>query len=640
MSNRVLGPQRHFGVYADEYKRSLEDPSGFWKEAAQKIDWYEQTDEVLVGSAETKFSWFGRWRLNTCWNALDRHVLNGRADQAALIYDSPVTDTKRTYSYSELLDEVSKFAGTLQALGVEKGDCVLVYMSMIPEAVIAMLACARIGAIHSVVFGGFAPQELAKRIDNATPKVVLTASCGIQGAPVPYLPILTKAFAMAKSQPAHALMLQRTAPNCAAAELVHPFSDWAETVKKLGRPTECVEMHGSDPLYVLYTSGTTGQPKGVVRENAGHAVALNWSMKNLYGMKPGQVWWAASDIGWVVGHSYITYAPLLYGCTTVLYEGKPVGTPDAAAFWRVIEEYSVTAMFTAPTAIRAIKGVDPHGKLAGRYPMKNFRTLFLAGERADPDSIEWCKKVLGVPVIDHWWQTETGWSICGNYIGIEQLPVKNGSSTVPGPGYDVRVVDDDGTEVANGTLGNLVIKLPLPPSCFNSLWNNEDRYQSEYITRFPGFYHSGDAGYIDEDGYVFVMGRTDDVINVAGKRLSSGVIEEVLADHADVAEAAVVAREDELKGHVPVGFVVLNSGVERAEADIIRELVQEVRDRVGPVASFKEVLVVQRLPKTRSGKTLRGTMRGLAAGQQVVTPATIEDESVLDEISQCFTKTK
>jgi propionyl-CoA synthetase len=613
------------------YRRSLEAPEEFWADSAQAIDWEVPPARILDDSRAPFYRWFGGGRLNTCWNALDRHVDGGRADQLALVYDSPVTVTKRSFTYRELRDRVARFAGTLRAQGVEQGDRVVLYMPMVPEALVAMLACARIGAVHSVVFGGFASNELATRIDDAQPKAIVAASCGIEpGRVVEYKPLLDTAIDLAAHKPERCIVLQREA---ARASLV-PGRDleWSEEAE----PVDCVPVEATDPLYILYTSGTTGQPKGIVRDNGGHAVALAWSMRNVYGVEPGEVYWAASDVGWVVGHSYIVYAPLLHGCTTVLYEGKPVGTPDAGAFWRVIAEHGVETLFTAPTAFRAIRQQDPNGRLIGDYDLSRFRTLFLAGERCDPETLRWAEEKLRVPVIDHWWQTETGWPIAANCIGIERLPVKPGSATRAVPGWDVRVLDEGGAEAPRGDIGAIVVKLPMPPGASPTLWNADERFREAYLAAFPGHYQTGDAGYIDEEGYVFVMARTDDVINVAGHRLSTGAMEEVLASHSDVAECAVIGVADELKGQLPVGFVVLKAGVERPHEEIGAEVVQLVRDRIGPVAAFKTVSVVQRLPKTRSGKILRGTMRRIADGEEYTPPATIEDPAALDEIAEAL----
>ncbi len=612
------------------YRRSLDDAEGFWAEAARGIDWDEPWRQVLDGSRAPFYRWFRGGLLNTCHNALDRHVERGRGEQPALVYDSPVTGTVASFSYRELRDRVARFAGGLARLGVGKGDRVVVYMPMVPEAVVAMLACARLGAVHSVVFGGFAANELASRIADATPKVVVTASCGIEpGRVVAYKPLLDAAIEMVDAKPERCVVLQRSMEE---ATLV-PGRDleWHEALEG-AEPAACVPVEATDPLYILYTSGTTGQPKGIVRDNGGHAVALAWSMQAIYGVEPGDVYWAASDIGWVVGHSYIVYAPLLHGCTTVLYEGKPVGTPDAGAFWRVIAEHGVAALFTAPTAIRAIRQQDPEASLLDGHDLSRFRMLFLAGERCDPDTLRWSEEKLGVPVIDHWWQTETGWAIAANCVGIEHLPVKPGSPTLPTPGWDLRVLNDEGRELPAGETGSIVGRLPMPPGCAPTLWKAEGRFRESYLARFPGYYQTGDAGYIDEDGYVFVMARTDDIINVAGHRLSTGAIEEVLASHPAVAECAVIGAADGLKGQVPVGLLVLKAGVERPHTEIAAEVVQLVRDRIGPVASFKAALVVDRLPKTRSGKILRGTIRKLADGEEAVIPPTIDDPAVIAEI--------
>ena len=620
--------------YAEEHARSLADPAGFWGEAAAGIDWIMKWDRVLDDANPPFYRWFRGGVLNTCHNALDRHIGRGRGDQPALIYDSPVTNTVRHFTYRQLRDEVARFAGALVSEGVVKGDRVIIYMPMVPEALVAMLACARIGAVHSVVFGGFAAAELATRINDATPKVIVSASCGIEvGRVVPYKPLLDAAIAMAIHKPERCVILQRP---MARAELIPGRDiDWQDAIGR-AEPHECVPVQATDPLYILYTSGTTGQPKGIVRDHGGHAVALHWSMKNIYGMTPGEVYWAASDVGWVVGHSYIVYAPLLYGCTTVLYEGKPVGTPDAGAFWRVIAQHRVKALFTAPTAFRAIRRDDPDGKLLRNYDLSNFRTLFLAGERLDPPTLEWAEQHLKVPVIDHWWQTETGWAVCANCVGIEQLPVRPGSPTKAAPGWDVRVVDEGCHEAKPGDIGALVCKLPLPPASLPTLWNADDRFVRAYLQTYPGYYQTGDAGYMDDDGYVYVMARTDDVINVAGHRLSTGAMEEVLAAHPDVAECAVVGVADEIKGQVPLGFLVLKAGVHRDHPHIVAEVVQMVRDRIGPVAAFKTAMVVKRLPKTRSGKILRGTMQKIADGQEYKMPATIDDPAILPEIAEAL----
>ena len=618
------------GAYEAAYRNWLRDPEGFWAVAAEAIHWYRRWDDVLDASRAPFYRWFSGALVNTCYNLLDVHVENGRGNQLALIYDSPVTNTVRSYTYRELLQEVALFAGALQQQGVGTGDRVIVYMPMVPETVIAMLACARIGAIHSVVFGGFAADELATRINDARPKLIVSASCGIEvNRLVPYQPMLDKAIDIAKQKPARCLILQR--PQLKAELIPDRHVEWFDALAK-AQPAECIPVAATDPLYILYTSGTTGIPKGVVRDSGGHLVALEWTMKNVYGMEPGEVFWSASDLGWAVGHSYIVYGPLLNGNTTVLYEGKPVGTPDPGAFWRVISQHNVRAFFTAPTAFRAIKREDPAGEHVRRYDLKNFRTLFLAGERCDPDTLAWAEKQLGVPVIDHWWQTETGWPIGANCTGLELLPVKPGSCGKAVPGYDVRVLNDEGVEVADNQIGNIAIKLPLPPGCLPTLWNNDAAYVESYLTSYPGYYKTADAGYKDEDGYLWIMSRTDDIINVAGHRLSTGALEEVLASHANVAECAVIGVADELKGEAPLGLVVLKAGVERSETEIVAELIQLVREKIGPIACFKIATVVNRLPKTRSGKIVRGTIKKIADGVDYRIPPTIEDATVLDEI--------
>jgi len=621
--------------YEEVYRRSLEDPEGFWAEAAAEIHWYKKWRRVRDDSNAPFSRWFVGGEVNTCYNALDRHVENRRADQVALIYDSPVTDTIRSYTFRELRDRVAKCAGALAALGVSKGDRVIIYMPMIPQAVVAMLAVARLGAIHSVVFGGFASHELALRIDHATPKLVLSASCGIEpGRVVAYKPLLDAAIAMARHKPERCIVYQR--PMERATLIPGRDLDW-DDVMAGAAPHECVPVAATDPLYILYTSGTTGQPKGIVRDNGGHLVALDWMMGNIYGVGPGEVYWAASDIGWVVGHTNIVYGPLVHGCTTVLFEGKPVGTPDAGTFWRVISQHEVACFFTAPTAFRAIKREDPRGEFVRKYDLSRFRTLFLAGERLDPDTLRWAEDLLGVPVLDHWWQTETGWPICANCVGLGLLPVKPGSPTKPVPGWDVRVLDERGRPVKPGDIGALVCKLPLPPGTLPTLWNADARYRESYLEDFPGYYKTGDAGFIDEDGYVFVMTRTDDVINVAGHRLSTGAMEEVLASHPDVAECAVIGVADDLKGQVPLGFLVLKAGVEsRRLGEIVPEVVQMVRERIGPVAAFRTATIIRRLPKTRSGKILRGTMQKIADSQEYRAPATIDDPSILQEIEEAL----
>ncbi len=624
--------------YQEVYARWQRDPEGFWAEAARAIDWYEPPKKIFDASAGIYGRWFTGATCNTCYNALDRHVLAGRNDQPALIYNSPVTATKQTFTYGRLLSEVQLLGAMLRDFGVTKGDRVIIYMPMVPEAVIGMLACARIGAIHSVVFGGFAAKELATRIDDAKPKVILSASCGIEGARViPYKPLLDEAIEIAQHKPDACLILQR--PQAEASLVEGRDHDWRKTWEhavEYAKTSECVPVAATDPLYVLYTSGTTGVPKGVVRDNGGHMVALAWSMQYLYGVDPGEVFWAASDIGWVVGHSYIVYAPLIHGCTGILYEGKPVGTPDAGAFWRVIAEHKVAAMFTAPTAFRAIKKEDPDGKLLKQYDLRRFRTLFLAGERADPPTIQWAEDMLKIPVLDHWWQTETGWCIAGNPVGLGQLPVKYGSACVPMPGYQVDIVDEACRPLAQNTIGSIVVKLPLPPGAFPTLWQQDERFKEAYLDEFPGYYKTADAGFKDEDGYIYVMSRTDDIINVAGHRLSTGGMEEVLAAHPDVAECAVLGIKDELKGEVPCGFIVLKAGVNRPPSEIEKEIVALVREKVGPVASFKLAITVARLPKTRSGKILRGTIKKIADGEPWTMPATIDDPVIFDEIGEAL----
>jgi propionyl-CoA synthetase len=626
---------RYHGVYA----RWQRDPQAFWAEAAQAIDWIEPPKRIFDPDAGVYGHWFVDGVCNTCWNAVDRHVMAGRGEQAAIIYDSPLAGEKRSLTYHRLLVETQALAAILRNLGVGKGDPVVLYMPMVPEAVIAMLACARIGAVHSVVFGGFAAKELATRIDDAKPKVILSASCGLEpGRIVAYKPLLDEAIRLASHKPAACLILQR--PQQEAALLPGRDHDWTQlrddAIVFARSVHDCTPLAATDPLYVLYTSGTTGRPKGVVRDNGGHMVALEWSMQNFYGVDPGEVYWAASDVGWVVGHSYIVYAPLLHGCTSILYEGKPVGTPDAGAFWRVISEYGCAAMFTAPTAFRAIKKEDPEGKLLARYDLSRFRTLFLAGERADPDTLIWAQTLLKKPVIDHWWQTETGWAIAGNPMGLGQLPVKPGSATMAMPGYDLRVVDETSRELPADKMGSIVVKLPLPPGCLPTLWNQDEWFKQSYLTEFPGYYKTADAGFKDADGYVYIMSRTDDIINVAGHRLSTGAMEEVLSAHKDVAECAVIGISDPLKGEIPCGFVVLKAGVTRPIAEVEQECVALVREKIGPVAAFKLAITVARLPKTRSGKILRGTMKKIADGESWATPATIDDPAILDEIGSAL----
>ena len=617
-------------AYNQVYKAWQDDPEGFWLNAAQAIDWVRPPLRALNDSRAPFYEWFTDASVNTCWNAVDRHVQAGRGAQAAIIHDSPVTGTKTTLSYLDLRDRTALLAGALAARGVGIGDRVVIYMPMVPEALIAMLACARIGAVHSVIFGGFAAAELAVRIDDCTPKAVIAASCGIEPARiVPYKPLLDAAIGMAAHKPDTCIILQRpqfTAPMTAGRDI-----DWHVAQQGI-TPADCVPVPGGHPAYILYTSGTTGAPKGVVRPTAGHLVALQWTMRAIYDCGPGDVFWAASDVGWVVGHSYICYGPLIAGCTTVVYEGKPVGTPDAAAFWRVIAEHRVRAFFTAPTALRAIKREDPLGQLCAHHDLSRLNAVYLAGERADPDTVDWATRHLGVPVVDHWWQTETGYAIAANPLGIEALPFKSGSPTVPMPGYDLRVLDEGGHPVPPGTLGAMAIRLPLPPGTLPTLWGAEDRFHKGYLSHFPGFYETGDAGIIDADGYVHIMARTDDVINVAGHRLSTGALEEILASHPDVAECAVVGVSDAVKGQVPLGFVCLNKGCLRPHSDVVADCVALVRDRIGPVADFKRALVVDRLPKTRSGKILRATMVKIADGAEFKVPATIEDMGVLDEI--------
>jgi propionyl-CoA synthetase len=615
------------GSYHDAYGQSLADPEGFWLAAAAGLDWTKAPTKALDDKDAPLYRWFPDGELNTCHNALDRHVEGGRADQPALVYDSPMTGRKATYTYRELRDEVATFAGVLAGLGVGKGDRVIVYMPMVPRAVVAMLACARLGAVHSVVFGGFAPRELATRVEDAKPKVIVAASCGIEPARiVEYKPIIDEALTLTTHQPDAVVVLQREQ---ATATMGDRDVDWDKAMATATQ-ADCVPVAATDPLYILYTSGTTGRPKGVVRDNGGHAVALAWSLPNVYDIGPGDVFWTASDVGWVVGHSYIVYAPLIVGATTVLYEGKPVGTPDAGAFWRVIAEHGAKALFTAPTAFRAIKRVDPDGAEIAKYDLSRFGTLFLAGERLDPETYHWASEKLGVPVVDHWWQTETGWPICANLRGLEPMPIKAGSPSVPVPGYDVRILDASGAEVPRGQEGAIAIKLPLPPGTLPTLWGDDARYIESYLSQYDGYYLTGDGGYVDEDGYVYVMGRTDDVINVAGHRLSTGSMEAVLAAHPAVAECAVIGVRDSLKGQLPRGFVVLKAGVDIAEDTLRAELVAAVRKEIGPVAAFRDVSVVDGLPKTRSGKILRKTMRGIADGRDEPVPSTIEDPTVLD----------
>ena len=617
--------------YDAVYGRWLKNPENFWAEAAEAVHWYRKWNRVFDDSRPSFYRWFPGGLVNTCYNALDRHVESGRADQPALIYDSPVTEIVRTFTYGEMLKQTARFAGVLIAQGVQKGDRVIIYMPMVPEAIVAMLACARIGAIHSVVFGGFAAHELANRITDARPKVIVSASCGIEvGRVIPYKPLLDKAIELAAVKPERCIIVQRPQEN--ASLIGERDLVWSEEMAG-AKPAGCVPVEATDPLYILYTSGTTGMPKGIVRDNGGHLVALTWSMQHIYGVEPGEVYWAASDVGWVVGHSYIVYGPLFNGNTTVLYEGKPVGTPDAGAFWRVVSQHGVKVLFTAPTAFRAIKREDPNGEFIRKYDLSGFRTLFLAGERCDPDTLLWAQRQLGVPVIDHWWQTETGWPIGANCVGLGMLPVKRGSCTKPVPGYDVRVLGEDGKESPPGQIGSIVIKLPLPPGCLPTLWNNDEGYQKSYLSAFSGYYLTADAGYKDEEGYLSVMTRTDDIINVAGHRLSTGALEEVVASHPDIAECAVLGVADEIKGEIPLGLIVLKAGVRRSNGEIVNEAVQMVRERIGPVASFRVATVVKRLPKTRSGKILRGTIKKIADGLAYQVPPTIDDPLILDEIT-------
>jgi propionyl-CoA synthetase len=618
------------GVYDQTYQRSMQDPEGFWAEAAEAIHWDKKWDKVLDASGAPEYHWFAGGKLNTCYNAVDRHVDAGYGEQLALVYDSPVTGQLRTYTYAQLQDQVARLAGVMAQRGVTKGDRVIIYMPMVPEAAFAMLACARLGAIHSVVFGGFAANELAVRITDAAPKAILTASCGIEpGRTVVYKPLLDKAIELAECKPEFCLLLQR--PQSVAPMIDGRDLDWEESMAA-AKPHPCVSVEATDPLYILYTSGTTGQPKGVVRDHGGHAVALTWSMRYIYNVQPGDVYWAASDVGWVVGHSYIVYAPLFNRNTTILFEGKPVGTPDAGVFWRVIQDHKVNVLFTAPTAFRAIKKEDPKGSFIEKYDISSLRALFLAGERSDPATLEWAEEKLQVPVVDHWWQTETGWAICANCLGLEQFPPLHGSAGKPVPGWDLQVLDESGKQVGRDKIGALVVKLPLPPGAFPTLWKARERWHQAYMAEYPGYYLTADAGLIDANGYAHVMSRTDDIINVAGHRLSTGAMEEVLASHPDVAECAVMGVADDMKGQVPLGLLVLKSGVTRSPDEVVKDVVALVRDRIGPVAAFKKAVVVNRLPKTRSGKILRGTMRKIADSQPWNMPATIDDPAILDEI--------
>jgi len=623
-----------YSSYEEAYNRSMNDPDGFWAEAAEAVTWTKKWDSVVSSPKPNFYRWFEGAEMNTCYNAIDRHVEAGRKDQTAIIYDSPVTGTVKKITYGELLDHVSLVAGMLKKFGVEKGDRVIIYMPMIPETLFAMLACARIGAVHSVVFGGFAPNELAVRIEDAKPRIMISASCGIEpkGA-IPYKPLLDKAIELSSHKPDKCIIFNREQVK---AELIAGRDvDWKDAIEGV-EPAACVTIKATDPLYILYTSGTTGIPKGVVRDNGGHAVAMMWSMKNIYGIEPGDVYWAASDVGWVVGHSYIVYAPLLYGATTIVYEGKPVGTPDPGAFWRVINEHTVKVLFTAPTAFRAIKKEDPTGSFIKKYDISCLKYLFLAGERLDPDTYHWASDLLNIPVVDHWWQTETGWAIAANCAGIELLPIKAGSPTKPVPGYNIKVLDENGGELPNGSEGTIAVKLPLPPCCLPTLWQRDDAFVSSYLSSFEGYYTTGDGGFMDADGYIYIMGRVDDIINVAGHRLSTGGMEEVVAKHPDVAECAVIGVDDQLKGQVPVGFAVLKAGVKRDPAEIQKEVVKMVRDQIGALACLKDIAIVPRLPKTRSGKILRGTMRKIADGKEYKVPSTIEDPAVLGEIGEAL----
>ncbi|MEA1881747.1 MAG: propionyl-CoA synthetase [Candidatus Marinimicrobia bacterium] len=617
-------------AYIEDFIESIDSPEQFWAKQAEKIHWFKFPEKILSQDDRGFYHWFEGGTLNTCYLALDKHVADGRGNQPALIYDSPVTEKKKTFNYEQLLDQTSRFAGALADLGVGKGDRIVIYMPMVPEAVIAMLACARLGAIHSVVFGGFAANELAIRIDDAKPKVIISATCGIEFSTViPYKPLLDSAIDEAQFKPNHTIILKRPQADC-TMETKRDL-DWYELMEQ-AIPHECVPVRATDPLYILYTSGTTGKPKGIVRDNGGHAVALNYSMESIYDVNPGDVYWAASDVGWVVGHSYIVYAPLFRGCTTILFEGKPVKTPDPGAFWHVMEEYKVKSFFTAPTAFRAIKKEDPEGKYKDQYDLSNLESVFLAGERLDPPTYEWLSGLLDCPVIDHWWQTETGWPICANMLGTELKEIKMGSATVPVPGFDVQVLNENGKQTKADETGNIVIKLPLPPGCLSTLWNDDERYKNSYLLTYPGYYLTGDGGYKDEDGYIFVMGRTDDVINVAGHRLSTGEMEELIGGHESVAECAVVGIEDELKGQVPAGFVVLKDGYTLNNEELLPELVTIIRSKIGAIANFKQGAIVKRLPKTRSGKILRKNIRSLADKGKTVVPSTIDDPLILDEI--------
>ena len=624
------------GKYKEIYDSSINQKEDFWKEIADNIFWYKKPSKILNSSNPPFYKWYEDGTTNTCYNAIDFHIDNGRGEKLAIIYDSPITKSKKTFTYNQLKEKVSLFSGVLKNQGINKGDRVIIYMPMIPEAVIAMLACGRIGAVHSVVFGGFAANELASRIDDSKAKIIVSASCGYEpGRVVEYKPLLNKALELSKHKPSKCIIFQREKNKAILDPQIDV--DWDESLKD-AKPENCVEMNANDYAYILYTSGTTGLPKGIVRDIGGHIVALKWTMKNIYNINQDDVWWSASDIGWIVGHSYIVYAPLFYGCTTILFEGKPVGTPDAGVFWRVISEHKVKSLFTAPTAIRAIKKEDPEGKFFKKYDLSNFDTLFLAGERADPDTIKWFENLSNSPVIDHWWQTETSWAITSSCTGIEKFPVKYGSAFKPVPGYDLKVLNSEGKEVGPGKMGDIVVKLPLPPGTFPTLWGADKRYKENYMTNYPGYYQTYDAGHIDEDGYVWIMSRTDDIINVAGHRLSTGAIEEVLAEHKSVAECAVLGIADKLKGQLPIGLIALKAGVKQKNEEIIKECVSMVRDKVGPVAAFKIAIVVKRLPKTRSGKILRGTVRKIADNEPYKMPATIDDPAILDEIKEDLIK--
>ena len=621
--------------YEKVFKESLTNPESFWSKAAEDVKWIKKFDKVVHTDGPPFYKWFKGGKINTCYNALDRHVDEGNGDRTALIYDSAMTNTKKKYSYKELKDHTAKLAGALQKYGIKKGDRIIIYMPMIPEAIIAMLACGRIGAVHSVVFGGFASSELASRIDDSKAKIILSASCGLEpGKTVEYKPLLDDAVNISKHKVEKTIIFQRDSHKC---DLGPNDLDWNDFVSD-APDAECVECDANDPAYILYTSGTTGVPKGILRDIGGHIVGLKWTMKNVYDIDPGDTWWSASDIGWIVGHSYIVYAPLFHGCTSVIFEGKPVGTPDPGAFWRIISEYKVKTLFTAPTAFRAIKKEDPNGEYFKKYDLSKFEALYLAGERADPDTIHWAEKLLKKPVIDHWWQTETSWTIAGNYKGLGLFPTKYGSAGKPAPGYDVRVLKEDGSEAKPGEMGDICVKLPLPPSTFPTLWNADQRYKDNYMTTYPGYYQTYDAGHIDEDGYVWIMSRTDDIINVAGHRLSTGSMEEVLSEHQDVAECAVIGIADKLKGQMPIGLVVLKAGVNKEHDVISKECIKMIRDKIGPVAAFKTAIVIKRLPKTRSGKVLRGTMRKIADKETYKMPATIDDPAILKEIEESLKK--